>query len=311
MKRLRRFLSRWQNLLALAIVGLYVFVAAAAPRLAPPDDPGNPTTFRRIAEGTYRSIPLPPNRDLPLGTTSGGCDVFYTLVWGTRAALRFGLVVALTTACLGVFIGATSAYFGRLINRLTMRVTDAFLTFPAIAGLWLFRQVLFPVSMDTPPTSFQRLASSLQVGPVMLTLILFSWMGHARIINGEVARLKQTEYVQAARTLGASHFRIIFRHLLPNAIAPAIILAARDIGGMVILAAAFTFIGVGGGSPWGALLVSGRDWIIGPGGNLLTYWWVYLPATLALVLFGIGWNLLGDGLNTALNPREAHRKLRR
>jgi peptide/nickel transport system permease protein len=120
-----------------------------------------------------------------------------------------------------------------------------------------------------------------------------------------VARLKQEEYAMAARTIGATHLRIILRHLLPNGIAPAIVMAARDVGGMVILEAAFTFIGVGGGSPWGMLLVSGRDWIIGPGGNPLAYWWVFLPATLAVILFGVGWNLLGDGLNSALDPRAA------
>jgi peptide/nickel transport system permease protein len=82
-----------------------------------------------------------------------------------------------------------------------------------------------------------------------------------------------------------------------------IVLVARDVGGMVLLQATFTFIGLGGNSLWGMLLVRGRDWILGPGGNILTFWWVFMPATLALVLFGVGWNLLGDGLNEVLNPR--------
>jgi peptide/nickel transport system permease protein len=139
----------------------------------------------------------------------------------------------------------------------------------------------------------------------MLTLILFSWMPYCRLINATMTHLKQSEYVLAARSLGAGQARIILRHLLPNAIPPAVVLAARDIGAMVILDAAFTFIGVGGSVEWGTLLVLGRDWAIGIGGNPLTYWWVYLPATLTLVLFGVTWNLLGDGLNTTLNPRTA------
>lgn len=307
MRGLRRFFFNWQNLLALAIVALYVFVALAAPRLAPPDDPDNPAPFK-IAETAGRTpssrrVPVPPNRDLPLGTAPGGSDVFYSMIWGARPALRFGLIVALTTACLGTLIGAISGYAEGLLNRLVMRITDAFLAFPAIAGVFLFEQMLTPVSSEAPPVMLERVLSALNLDPLMLALILFSWMPYARIINANVARLKQTEYALAARTIGAPHLRIILRHLLPNSIAPAIVMAARDVGGMVVLEAAFTFIGVGGGSPWGMLLVSGRSWIIGPSGNPLAYWWVFLPATLALILFGIGWNLLGDGLNNALDPR--------
>ena len=310
MRGLRRFFFNWQNLLALAIVALYVFVALAAPWLAPPDDPDSPAPFQ-IADAAGRTassrrVPVPPNQDLPLGTTPGGNDVFYSIVWGTRPALRFGLVVALTTACLGTLIGAISGYAGGLLNRLVMRVTDAFLTFPAIAGVFLFQQVLSSINPEATPALLERVLLALKMDPLMLALILFSWMPYARIINANVARLKQEEYALAARTIGATHPRIILRHLLPNGIAPAIVMAARDVGGMVVLEAAFTFIGVGGGSPWGMLLVSGRHWIIGPGGNPLAYWWVFLPATLALILFGVGWNLLGDGLNNALDPRGAN-----
>jgi peptide/nickel transport system permease protein len=307
MRGLRRFFFNWQNLLALAIVALYVFVALAAPWLAPPDDPDNPAPFK-IAETAGRTpssrrVPVPPNRDLPLGTVPGGNDVFYSMIWGTRPALRFGLIVALTTACLGTLVGAISGYAGGLLNRLIMRITDAFLAFPAIAGVFLFQQALSSTNPEAPPALLERVLLALQLDPLTLALILFSWMPYARIINANVARLKQAEYALAARTIGAPHLRIILRHLLPNGIAPAIVMAARDVGGMVVLEAAFTFIGVGGGSPWGMLLVSGRHWIIGPGGNPLAYWWVFLPATLALILFGIGWNFLGDGLNNALDPR--------
>jgi len=97
----------------------------------------------------------------------------------------------------------------------------------------------------------------------------------------------------------------MLRHLLPNAIAPAVVLVARDVGAMVILESAFTFIGMGGNTEWGVLLVTGRDYVIGMGGNPLAYWWTFLPVSLALVFFGVGWNLLGDGLNTMLNPRTA------
>jgi peptide/nickel transport system permease protein len=332
----------WQNLFALAIVGFFVAVAVAAPLLSPPDDPENPTPFRVLWDN-IEPLPLPPGQGIPLGTVIYHeadnlfhFDVFHSLVWGARAALRFGLVTALTTACFGVLVGLTSGYVGGWFNNLVIRVTDVFLAFPMIGGVWLFRQILYDAyeqlhqttwlylsweTVDEPvvivPTLLQQLLMSNWLDPLMLTFILFSWMSYARIINASVLKIKQEEYVMAARSLGAGGGRIIFRHLLPNVIAPAIVLVARDIGALVILQTAFAFIGICGTmgiqwevgkwfSPvfeWARLLVLGRDWIIGAYGNPFTYWWMYLPATLALILFGVGWNVLGDRLNVILNPR--------
>jgi peptide/nickel transport system permease protein len=136
----------------------------------------------------------------------------------------------------------------------------------------------------------------------MLALMAFSWMPYARLINTNVLRLKQMDFVEAARALGAGHTRILLQHLLPNAIAPAIVIAARDVGGMVVLAAAFGFIGMGSSTLWAKMLLQSREWVIGISGNPLTYWWTFVPATVALVLFGLGWNMLGDGLNRLLDP---------
>jgi len=304
MSSLRQFLSHWQNLLALAILGCCLFVAASAPRLAPPDETFGSSAFKVIGK-PYDQTPHPPSPEAPLGTLPGQLDIYYTLVWGTRSALRFGLITALSAACLGVVTGAVSGYLGGWINGLVMRITDAFLTFPVIAGVLLFRYILQPVSPNAPPTWLQQVMLDLKLTPVMLTFMLFSWMPYARIINASVTQLKQTEYVLAARSLGARGRRIVFRHMLPNAIPPAIVLLARDVGAMVILDAAFTFVGIGGSVEWGTLLVLGRAWAIGLGGNPLTHWWVFVPTTLALILFGVGWNLLGDGLNRMLNPRTA------
>lgn len=306
---LKRFLSNWQNILALSIVSLFVIMAIAAPLLAPPENPENPELFRKL---TYRpgqtaaaaslNIPKPPGAGIPLGTVSGGFDIYYSLIWGTRSALRFGLIVTLTTAMFGTLLGAISGYFEGRVNRLIMRITDAFLTIPAIAGVFLFQQIMTPATYDAPLNLFQRTMRTLEFDPIMLGLILFSWMPYTRLINANVATLKTTEYAMAAKTIGAPPRRIILRHLLPNAITPAVVMATRDIGGMVILEATFTFIGIGANLPWGAILVAGRNWVIGPGGNPLHHWWVFIPVTLALILFSIGWNLLGDGINTLLNP---------
>jgi peptide/nickel transport system permease protein len=270
-------------------------------------------------------VPNPPSAEHPLGTVpqinllprfgiapgqdaSYQWDVYHTLIWGTRSALRFGIVVTLVTAAVGVLVGAVSGYAGGAVNGLMMRMTDAFLVFPPIAAVWLFNRLLFTRVLapfvELPELSWwENVLYQLEIDPVMLALIAFSWMPYARIINANVSWLKQEEYVLAARSIGAAGPRILFRHLLPNAITPAVVLAARDVGGLVILATAFIFIGIGGNVAWGILLVGARDYIIGIGGNPLSHWWVFLPVSLALTLFGIGWNLLGDGLNTVLNPR--------
>ncbi len=154
-------------------------------------------------------------------------------------------------------------------------------------------------------TPFQRLL--LVVNPVMITFVLFSWMAYARLVNANMLRIRESEFVEAARVLGAGRGRILTRHLLPNALAPAIVLMARDVGAFLVLETAFAFIGLTSATEWGTLLKLSRDWVMGAGGNPLRYWWTYLPVSLALILFALGWNLLGDGLNDAMNPRRPAR----
>jgi hypothetical protein len=139
------------------------------------------------------------------------------------------------------------------------------------------------------------------ISPVMLSLILFLWMPYARMTNSIVISLKNTEFIHASRALGSSSTRTVFRHIIPNSIAPSIVLMARDVGGVIILQATLTFIQLGGDSPWGDMLSQGRNYILNAGG-LLRYWWVYIPATAAVMLFAIAWNLLGDSLNDVLDP---------
>ena len=322
MNPLRSFFSRWQNWLGLVIVLFFVFAAVAAPLLSPMD-PKAPGTIK-IVGNPNDFLPHPPSAEAPLGTLSNGISVYHSLVWGARNALLFGFIVAMLSMCIGVLIGTFSAYSGGFLNSFLMRVSDAFLSFPIIAGIVLVNQVFTTLlahalviyagagqgGVSTQALSLLQFQKNLplwvivlqKIDPVMVAFILFSWMPYARMMNTMVLQLSQTEYVVAARALGAKRSRILFRHLMPNAITPAVVLAAKDVGGMVLLQAIFTFVGLGNDSPWGMLLVKGRDWIISPGG-ILTFWWVFVPATLALILFGIGWNLLGDGINDALNPR--------
>ncbi len=305
---LRRFFTHWQNILGLILVISYFVLAIAAPQIAPPTNPAKPTEYKYIGR-ISDPLPHPPSDEARLGTgllpPRGQIDIFYSVVWGTRSALQFGLGVALLTAVFGTLIGAISGYIGGFVDNVILRVTDAFLTIPVIAGVWLIQQVFFPpffALADPPP--IRTFMEQIGLNPVILGFVFFSWMPYARLMNANVARLKSADFILASQALGTSKLRIIFKHVLPNTISPALVLAARDVGGMVILEAAFTFIGMGVGNTWGQMLVSNRNWIIGIAGNPFTYWWVYLPPTLMLVFFGMGWNLLGDGLNDALNPRE-------
>lgn len=322
----RRFFAYRQNWLAMLLVGAFIFTAIAAPWLAPPPDPENPGMFKAVGEGLDRS-PHPPSESNPLGTVAQIAqlprfglipgqevayqwDIYYTLIWGARSALRFGLLVTGVTAIIGILIGAVSGYAGGWVNDLLMRFTDAFLAFPVIAGVWVFDRLWFARIYNPWAdifgitfTPWEEFLLRFEIDPVMIAFIAFSWMPYARLINASVSQIKQMDYVKAAEAMGATGPRILFRHLLPNAISPTVVLMTRDVGGLVILATAFTFIGIGGNVAWGIILVAGRDYIIGVSGNPLVYWWTFVPISLALILFGVGWNLLGDGLNVVLNPR--------
>lgn len=318
MRRFVNFVSRKQNWLGLFIVLVFIAIAIAAPRLSP-QTPSDLGYFKRV--GHFADLePHPPSSQARLGTLTGQFDVFHTLVWGTRNALQFGLLVALLAAFVGIIFGAVSGYAGGFVNSVMMRISDAFLAFPVIAGVVFLQQLIlvavesaatFP-SLQIPSVSIPAVGAENEsplllsllsrIDPLMISLIVFSWMPYARLVNSMVLGLKNREFVQAARALGASPARIVLRHLIPNSISPAIVLAARDVGSVVLLQATLTFIQIGGNSPWGELLARGRNFIIGPGGDLLTYWWVYIPATLTVILFGISWNLLGDGINDVLNP---------
>lgn len=324
MRLLQRFFSRWQNWISVLLILIYVVVAAAAPYLAPLD-PEEHEVFMRVGRATDGK-PQPPSEKAVLGMLPFGIDIFRPLVWGSRDALQFGLIVTISTALFGVLYGAISGFAENRLGNLMIRISDSFLAFPPIAGLVFLQQLLFttlgfmgnlnfyspffPQTVDpqAPPPVIVSLLE--RVNPLMLSLIVFSWMPFARLVHSIVLTLKQTDFIQAARALGGSSFWIIRKHILRNSIGPAIVLAARDVGGVVLLQATLTFIQIGGDSIWGQMLSQGRNWVIGPGGSLFKYWWVWLPPTLAVMLFGIAWNMFGDGLNDVLEPGSQQRLIR-
>ena len=316
MKRALAFFHRWRNWLGIVLIAILALLAIAAPLLAPQDDPANPQVFQRVGKGTD-TLPHPPDQSAWLGTLTGQYDVWFSLLWGLRQAFQFGLTVTLVTAGFGVVYGAISGYVGGFTNNLMTRISDAFMAVPILAVIVFIRQIIVILLENSgaflmPSTNEWVIVSAVSVvqqflikaDPILWSLIFFSWMPYARLVNASVLRLRKVEYVTAARAMGAGGGRIILRHLLPNAVSPEIVLAARDVGSMVILQATFTFIGLGGNSPWGSMLSMARNWIVGPGGNPFVYWWTYVPATLLLIIFSISWSFVGDSLNEWLNPRK-------
>ena len=315
------------NWLALIIIGLVLLTALTAPWLAPPADPDNPSPFKGVSR-SFDRLPKPPSAGILLGTVPqinnlprygiapgqdafNEWDVFYTVIWGTRSALRFGILTTTLAATIGVVIGSISAYVGGAMNRLLMGITDAFLAFPILAAVWVVQRTMYSqiLSFFPEPESWrwwETLLADWKISPIMITLMLFAWMPYARMINATIAQIRQAEYVQASVALGASGPAVWWRHLLPNAISPIVVLMARDVGSMVVLATAFVYIGFGGDIAWAIMLVAGKDYVIGLSGNPFIYWWTFVPIVSAVTLFALGWNLLGDGLNEALNPRQAY-----
>lgn len=287
MKTLRYML---RNPLALAGVLLLLFfisVAALAPVLAKPQ-PYQPSAYQMPRDGFWQ-MPRPPSPGHPFGTAQGQFDIFYGIVWGTRTAFRIGLGVVLVSAVFGVVVGSVAAFYGGIVGELMMRVVDVFMSFPFLIAAMVLTTVL-----------------GKGIYQVMLALVVFGWMEYARVIRSEILHVKEMEYVQAARASGAGDLRLIARHILPNSFYPVLVQASMATGSMVLAASALSFLGVGtepGYADWGQLISLSRNWIIGQGGNPFKFWYTLVIPGLAIFLFVLAWNLVGDALRDILDPR--------
>jgi len=276
------------------IVLAFVIVALAAPLISPSVEE-NPYL---IPKDGFSLVPQPPSPDHLLGTMQNQYDVLYGLVWGTRTALRVGLMITLGRALVGVIVGIVSGYFGGWLDSILMRITDAFLAFPTVAA------VVVILAMFGGGSSGIQTGNTTQL--IILGLTSFGWMQYARLMRGNVLTQRSREYVKAAISIGAGDGRIIFRHVLPNATQGLFVLIASDVGAMVVTVAALTFIGFAGSevmADWGVMLQYSRNWIIGSPANAFEFWYTYLLPSGAIVLFSIGWGLIGDGLRDVTDPR--------
>jgi peptide/nickel transport system permease protein len=226
-----------------------------------------------------------------MGTASGQWDIFYGVVWGTRTAFRVGLIITSVTLAFGILVGTVSAYYGGLVDMILMRITDVVIMFPFLLAAITLSAILSP-----------RLTGDRKIWAPMIALIIFGWTGYARMVRAEILAVRQREFVTAAQVVGARDLRIMFRHILPNAIFPTLVMASMRLGSYVVTFAALSFLGVGveiGYADWGQLLSFTRDWMT----QLGEYWYIVVYPGVALVLFVLAWNLVGDALRDILDPR--------
>jgi ABC-type dipeptide/oligopeptide/nickel transport system permease subunit len=257
-------------------VTLFVVAALLAPWLAPSDPRHVPTGLAAI---TLR----PPGPSHPLGTDALGRDLLSRVLYGGQVSLMVGVGVEILVALIGTLIGLLAGYYGGWLDGLLMRITDVIMAFPS-----LILAIGLIAVFETPG-----------LDKVFLVLVLLGWTTIARVVRGEVLSLRNREYVLAARALGTGDGAILFRHLLPNCLAPILVAATIGVGGNMVAEAGLSFLGLGAQSPtisWGAMLAEGQTFLaVAP--------WVAVFPGLALLLAVLGVNLLGDGLRDLLDPR--------
>jgi peptide/nickel transport system permease protein len=264
----------------IAIAGLVVMlllyvITLLTPLIAPFD----PAEQGDIVAMRY----LPPSFDHFMGTDKFGRDVFSRVLYGARISLSIGFIAVGIGVVIGTMLGSLAGYFGKAVDTVIMRFTDMMLAIPRLVLL-----IVVIALFDRP-----------DIWMVVIVLGLTGWMSVARIVRGEILSLREREFVQAAKALGMSDVRIITRHILPNTLAPIIVFATLGIGNTILIEAGLSFLGLGVQPPtpsWGNMITDGRD-------ALITAWWIATFPGLAIVFTVTAFNLLGDGLRDALDPR--------
>ncbi len=279
---------RPMSLLGFGLIGFFLVVALAAPVLAPPEQGSRDSYI--IPQTGYSPDPVRPSKEHIFGTTEQQYDLYYGMVWGTRTAFSVALKVVGFSVFVGILLGGAAGFYGGWIDELLMRFTDVILAFPDI--------VLAVVIVAVRGPSLEN---------VMVAVTAVSWPSYARLMRGDVLSVKERDFVAAARAIGASDARILFRHIIPNSIYPVLVVASLSMGRIVITAAALSFLGLGapvGYADWGQLISLSRNWILGSSGNPFEYWHTVFIPGIAIFLFVLGWNLLGDAVRDILDPRQ-------
>lgn len=265
----------YKNKLALAgcgIVALLFVVSLFAPLLAP-YDPG---------AIDLKNVLAPPSAGHWFGTDQLGRDVLSRMIWGARISLKVGFVATGLAILIGTILGAVAGYYGGWIDALIMRFVDIMLCFPT------FFLILAVIAFLEP-----------SIWNIMIVIGLTGWMGVTRLVRADFISLRERDFVTAARAIGAGDARIIFLHILPNALASILVAATLGIAGAILTESALSFLGIGVQPPtpsWGNILTAGKD-------NIDIAWWLSLYPGLAILITVVGYNLLGEGIRDASDPR--------
>ena len=223
-----------------------------------------------------------PSFDYPLGTDDLGRDVLARILYGARISLLVGFVAVGIATFIGILLGAMAGFYGRWVDSLIMRFVDIMLCFPS------FFLILAVIAFLEP-----------SIWNIMIIIGLTSWMGVARLVRAEFLSFRERDFVVAARAIGARDTRIIFRHILPNAISPVLVSATLGVAGAILTESALSFLGIGVQPPtpsWGNMLIAGKQ-------TLGTAWWLSVFPGLAILFTVLGYNLLGEGIRDAMDPR--------
>jgi peptide/nickel transport system permease protein len=256
----------------LAVVVLLLLLSAAAPFITP-YDPDHLDLYHVL---------MPPSPAHWFGTDELGRDVFTRVVYGARISLKVGFVSMGIAICVGTVAGLVAGYYGGIIDSLLMRLVDVLLCFPTIVLILAVIALLEP-----------------SIWYIMVIIGLTGWMGVARLVRAEVLSIREREYIMAARALGASAPRIIFRHIFPNALSSVLVAGTLGVAGAILTESTLSYLGLGVQPPtpsWGNILTAGKEY-------LEFAWWLSLFPGLAIMVTVLSYYLLGEGIRDALDPR--------
>lgn len=268
----RRFARNRLSLLGLGIVAALITAALLAPFIAPYDP-------LRI---DVRAVLSPPSAGHPFGTDELGRDVLSRMIWGSRISLKVGFLAVGISLLIGTAIGAAAGFYGGRVDPVLMRFVDIMLAFPT------FFLILAVIAILEP-----------NIFNIMVIIGLTGWMDVARLVRAEFLSLRERDFVVAARALGAGSLRLMFGHMLPNALAPVFVAATFGVAGAILTESGLSFLGLGVQPPepsWGNILTAGKD-------NIEVAWWLSLFPGLAILVTVLSYNLIGEGLRDALDPR--------
>ncbi len=268
----RRFSKNRLAVFSAIIVLLLIAVASLASVISPYD----PTAI------DVHNVLSPPDRTHLLGTDELGRDLLSRMIYGSRVSLKVGFVAVGIAIMIGIIIGSLAGFYGGMIDAILMRFVDIMLAFPT------FFLILAVIAILEP-----------NIFTIMAVIGVTGWMDVARLVRAEFLSLKERDFVESARALGVSNKRLIFRHILPNALSPVFVAATFGVAGAILTESGLSFLGLGVQPPdpsWGNILTSGKD-------NIEVAWWLSLYPGLAILVTVLSYNLIGEGLRDALDPR--------